>query len=265
MKKRSKIESVTVYNGDLDAMQRRFMADFYNVLPLGFVSRDRDETPIRMEWCYSEKQREVSIRQAKDCSFATRFARRSFNGTNTSSLFRSSLQSSQFMFRADLLVHFLDIRELKANITDSSAKAIEDAKAETNVKETTIVTDPFGRTVTTTKTTDSPSPTKPAHLSYAERKDKYNKDAVYPINTAHPSYSNPPKPANPLNFAEVTPVPLMYGGALGSLRKLAPRAFYEGDVTYTSESQHGMELSVRRAVAAVKVGPWDFFLDFEER
>lgn len=54
MKKRSKIESITVYNGNLDDMQRLFMADFYNVLPLGFVNRD--STPPRLEWCYSEKQ-----------------------------------------------------------------------------------------------------------------------------------------------------------------------------------------------------------------
>ena len=37
MKKRSKIESITVYNGNLDDMQRLFMADFYNVLPLALA------------------------------------------------------------------------------------------------------------------------------------------------------------------------------------------------------------------------------------
>ena len=150
------------------------------------------------------------------------------------------------MFRADLLVHFLDIRELKANITNSAAKVEAKAKelGEKVVKETTTGTTPFGQIITTTKTTETTEPPVQATLSYSERRDKYNKNAVYPIDTPFTSYMIPPQPDHPLNFAEVTPAPQMYGGAKGSLRHLAPRAFYEGEESHTSTSNHGLQVRV---------------------
>ena len=151
MKKRSKIEDIVVYNGDLSAMHRHSMADFYNALPLGFLNRFQE--PVRLERRYTEKHK--------------------------------SHGQDQVMMRGDILIRHLDLRELKANITDFITKS-------------------------------NPSPEGIICISG----EKYA-TGLYPVEGF--KYFLPPRPDEPLDFNVVTPIPSLYGGTDCALRSLEAR------------------------------------------